>query len=457
MFQFIYNSSPIFIQNIIISLYGLKLKYLRFYGGYNKTLKSLLLSQYYTEKQILDLQNSKLKKLIKDSYEFIPHYTSLLDEKKIKPEDIDIHNFTKYFPILQKDEVRSHPASFTSSKKTLGKTIKINTSGTSGSPLNVLTSKNAIQENYAFFARYLLNCGVKIGQPSVTFAGRIIVPKAQKKPPFWRKNYSMNNTLFSSYNISEDTIPSYIKELDRIQPRFIDTYPSALFEIAHFIVKNNIKHSIKPIAIITSSETLLDSQRKIIEQAFDTKIYDHYGSAEMSAFITQCREGNYHINPDFGIVEILDSQGNEVKEGEVGNIVCTGFVNRKMPFIRYSIGDSAKYSTKSCACGSHFHLIDSIEGRTDDLLILRDGRKIGRLDPVFKGLKSIKETQIVQVSLDKISVSIVKESDYDDEQNKILIRELKKRVGNDIDVTINFVNEIQRTKSGKFRAVISEL
>ncbi|VAW92736.1 hypothetical protein MNBD_GAMMA23-327 [hydrothermal vent metagenome] len=457
MFQSLYNLSPVFIQNILVSVYGLKLKRLRYSGIYAGTLKKLLASQKLEKDKIYALQNKKLTELVEYAYKNIPYYQDILCKKNITPNEVNINNFAQHFPVLHKETIRTHPESFVSQDHSLGKVVQINTSGTSGSPLNVVTSRSTIQENYAFFSRYLMNCGIKSGEASVTFAGRIIIPNSQKNGPYWRRNYSMNNTLFSSYNISEETIPSYIEEIDRIQPTFIDSYPSAIFEIAHFIVKNKIKHNINPVAIVTSSETLLDSQRLIIEEAFNTKIYDHYGNAEMAALVTQCSEGSYHINSDFGIIEILDHNGHPVDNGEIGHIVCTGFINKRMPLIRYSIGDSAKLSTKICGCGCHFPVIDSIEGRTDDLLTLKDGRKIGRLDPVFKGLSSIKETQIIQESLDLIRVKIVKESDYNNAQTDVLITELKKRLGNDIAIEINFVNEIKRTKSGKFKSVVSRI
>ncbi len=457
MFQTLYNLSPVFIQNILISIYGLKLKRLRYSGVYTDTLQNLLVSQTMGKEKIRELQNKKLTALIHYACDNVPYYQQILKQRNILPAEITIDNFAEHFPVLQKDTLRNNPEKFVSQDNSLGKTLTINTSGTSGSPLNVATYSAAIQQNYAFFSRYLLNCGVKIGQPSITFAGRIIIPNTQKDAPFWRKNYSMNNTLFSSYNISEETLPLYIKEIDKIQPVFIDSYPSALFEVAHFIYKNKIKHNIQPKAIITSSETLLDNQRLIIEKVFNTKIYDHYGTAEMAAFITQCSEGSYHVNSDFGIVEILDHNGLPASKGEIGNIVCTGFINKRMPLIRYSIGDSAKFSTDTCRCGCHFPVIDSIEGRTDDLITLKNGRKIGRLDPVFKGLSSIKETQIIQESLASIRVKMVVENDYHHSQTEILVNELKKRLGEDIAIEVDFVNEIKRTTSGKFKSVVSQV
>ena len=163
----------------------------------------------------------------------------------------------------------------------------------------------------------------------------------QVEPPFWRKNWVMRNTLFSSYHISERNLGAYVDELKKIEPVFIDSYPSAIFSIGKFLLDRGIEAGIAPKAIITSSETLLDNQREVIEKAFHSRVFDQYGSAEMVGFINQCEKGSYHINPEYGIVEIIKEDGEPAKDGEPGELVCTGFVNSTMPLIRYKTGDSA--------------------------------------------------------------------------------------------------------------------
>ena len=128
-----------------------------------------------------------------------------------------------------------------------------------------------------------------------------------------------------------------------------------------------------------------------------------------------------------------------------------------MPLIRYDTGDSAILSKRKCECGLNFPVVESILGRKDDLLITPSGKMVGRLDPVFKGLAHIKETQIIQESIDKISVNIVKEQGFVDDIAETLKKELKRRMGDDVEISIVYVESIPRTKSGKFRSVISHI
>ena len=261
----------------------------------------------------------------------------------------------------------------------------------------------------------------------------------------------MNNYLFSSYHISEENIPYYIEKINKIKPEFIDSYPSSIFNIARFALQKGL-HIHSPKAFITSSETLLDHQREIISNVFNAPIFDQYGSAEQVLFISQCEYGTYHIHPEFGFVEIIKNNNNEA-----GEVIATGFTNKAMPLIRYRIGDTVIMGEEVCECKRNFPIIKKIIGRVDDMIITPEGNYVGRLDPVFKGLSTIKNAQIVQEKLEHVVVNIVPAEDYHNDDGQVVVKELKKRLGEKMHITINVVSDIPLTKAGKFRSVVSHL
>jgi phenylacetate-CoA ligase len=388
----------------------------------------------------------------------VPWYRNVVSSASIDARDITLENFSSVFDVLSKDTLRDNTKEFISEDACIKKKVFINTSGTSGTPLRIAASAESIQYNYAFFSRVLGWAGVKLGDRSATFAGRVFIPSRQKGPPYWRNNTSLNNILFSSYNISERTIPAYIEALSSFNPVYIDSYPSAIYEISKYINENMVAHAIRPMAIITSSETLHDYQRSSIEKAFECRVFDHLGSAEMVTLISQCEHGSYHVNPEYGLFEILNHDGRPVQAGSSGELVCTGFINMAMPLIRYSLGDTVSLSESKCGCGRAFPVVNEITGRTDDLIIACDGSKVGRLDPIFKGVEqNIKEAQIVQKEIGKIVINIVPSGDQESVNAKQIVRELRRRTGECMDIRINYLESINKTKAGKFRSVISEL
>ncbi len=457
----IYNRSPITFQNLFCSLYGIHLYRERYGWPWKNYLDGLMRTQFASQEEIASIQINSLKNLLLHAIKYVPYYKNVINLKEAEVETItsmDIMlDMIRDIPVLDKSLLREVPESFLSKLYNVHDLVKINTSGTTGTPLTIYVSPNARKMNYAFFARSKRWAGVKDFDRSITFAGRTIVPVHQKKPPFWRKNLIFNNTLFSSYHLSESTLGSYVDKIKEIEPIFIDSYPSCLVVISDFLIRNKID-DIKTQAIITSAETLLEIDREKIEMAFGCKVYDQYGSAEQVVFVCQCEEGSYHINPEYGYVEILDNNNRPVKNGELGEIVCTGFTNDAMPLIRYKIGDMGIMSDEKCKCGRNFPVMQKIYGRSDDILITPEGKYVGRLDPVFKGVQhSVKEAQIVQEELDLITIRVVKAENYQKKDGDFIISELRKRMGESITYQIQFVNSIPRTQSGKFRAVICKV
>jgi phenylacetate-CoA ligase len=181
--------------------------------------------------------------------------------------------------------------------------------------------------------------------------------------------------------------------------------------------------------------------------------------AEIAAAASECECGNLHLFPDVGILENLDFKTNlPVVEGQLGEFVCTGLLNQDMPLIRYRIGDFGKVSNQNrCKCGREMPILTQIEGRADDMVITPDGKRIGRMDPIFKADINIKESQIIQEAIDFIRVKVVPTDSFNSEDVQEIIQRVQQRLGASVRVEVELVDEIPRTKAGKFKAVVSHL
>jgi len=453
----VYFRSPVFVQNIMTSIYGYKLYRERYTGNHNKYFKKFLESQWLCREELNELTTTRFLDIFKHATQNVPHYRALCQNGIISPDQVKSISDIEKLPILSKEQIRENPGKFLAEGIRKSDIIVINTSGTTGKTLKIFVDHDSRRYAYAFYSRLKKWAGINCKLKNVTFAGRTIVAPDRNNPPFWRQNIKMNNFLFSSYHLSPINLKHYVNKLLQIRPHFIDSYPSSIYTLAKYMQEENIS-GIYPKAIITSAETLLDHQRKVIEDVFKCPIFDQYGCAEQVVFVSQCEKGSYHIHPEFGYVEFLREDGSRAKQGESARIVCTGFTNRAMPLIRYDIGDTGILSkNQNCPCGRNFPVIEHIVGRTDDILVGRDGRHVGRLDPVFKGLQSIKETQIIQEDLNNVTLKIVPGDNYKDSEADIIVYELKKRLGSQTNIIVEIVTEIHRTSAGKFRAVISKV
>lgn len=325
------------------------------------------------------------------------------------------------------------------------------TSGTTGTSLDLWLTKDTVKHWYALFeARTRKWYGLTRKDRWAILGGQLVTPANQKKPPFWVWNAGLNQLYLSSYHLAPDMIPAYLDALVKFRVRYILGYPSAIYALAQVALRLKRK-DVSMDVVITNAEPLYDFQRHSISEAFGCPVRETYGMAEIVAAASECEHGSLHQWPDTGIIEAAPDV-----DDAPADLICTGLINADMPLIRYRVGDSGNLSKAKCSCGRTLPLIEKIEGRSDDLLYTSDGRRIGRLDPIFKGGLPVREAQIIQESLTGLKVLFVPDANFNPHVLKELAGRIRDRMG-DVAVDFEEVHSIPRTSRGKFRAVVCQL
>ncbi len=362
------------------------------------------------------------------------------------------------WPVLPKSTVRSSPRAFVSDRPRSPKLFEDHTSGTTGTPLSVWLDRPAVRAWYALFeARVRRWNGVRRGDRWAVIGGQLVVPVDRADPPYWVWNASSRQLYLSAFHIRAAAAPAYVRALRKHRVRWLLGYPSAIASLARAAEEAGVLPPPLEV-VVTNAEPLLQRQKALIERVFRCPVRDTYGMAEAVAGASACGSGVLHLWPDAGVIEVLNrTHGAPVPPGTTGRFVCTGLVNWAMPLVRYDIGDRGRVAEASaCKCGRLLPTLAAVEGRDDDVVVTRDGRLIGRLDPVFKSDLPVVEAQIVQHDLDRFEIALVPAYGFDDYWAQVLRSRLRQRVG-DVAVEIRTVEAIPRGANGKFRAVISEL
>jgi phenylacetate-CoA ligase len=443
-----YVRAPLWLQNFLVSAYGVHLQRLRYGPTGRRQLDILRSTADLSAAEVRRHQLRILTRVVGSAVKEVPYYRA----NELRAIDFASLDQLRELPLLDKSQVQAAGRSMVADRYRRRKLTEIHTGGTTGKPLAIYCDRATLQRNYAFFTFFKELAGIRGRARTATFAGRTLVPP-ESGPPYWRRNRAANTLLCSSYHIGPATIPAYVEAIAEFRPELIDSYPSSIEPIARYIVANGIT-TIRPKAVITSSETLFPEVRATIEQAFGCKVLDHYGSAEMAAVIAQCRLGTYHIEPLFGVVELLDN-GRPVGPGERGEIVATGFINPVMPLIRYRMGDFAIRGNGNCGCGRATETIERIEGRVDDVIVTPEGKLVGRLDPIFKSVASLYETRIVQDAKDHLRIELVASADFTAPMERELEKQLRARIGYGMHLDFVRVPSIERTAGGKLRSVVN--
>jgi phenylacetate-CoA ligase len=207
---------------------------------------------------------------------------------------------------------------------------------------------------------------------------------------------------------------------------------------------------------ITSAEPLPEWQRQTIAAAFCCPVRETYGMSETVAWASECEAATLHEWPEVGHIEVL-ANGVVSAPGEVGEFICTGLLNLDFPLIRCRLGDSGRLAPRGtpCACGRTLPALAAVEGRTNDLLLTRDGRRVSWLNPVWYGLP-VRQGQIVQETLDRVRVRYVPAAGFNAEWRQLVVQRLHERLG-PVHVVLEEVPEIPRGANGKFRTVLNVL
>jgi phenylacetate-CoA ligase len=430
---------------------------LKFGPGFHEHLADLDRTQWYGCDEWQWLQNEKLRRLIHHVARFVPYYESLFQEIGLSPDAIRMPSDLAKLPLLDKSTVQARSAELRSRLYASGRELEtFQTSGTTGRALEVVVTRDCLQLEKAFTWHHRRWGGIEVGDSTAAFVGFPVVPLRQRRPPFWVNDRAENRVLYSLQHMNAANLPAYASSLAALSPAMIYGYPTAIYLMALHLNERHIE-SVRPKAVFTASETLMPHQRAEIERACGCRVFDWYGATEFIANIVQCERGNYHIKPEYGIVEILRSDGSATAPGEPGELVCTGLNNLAMPFIRYRVGDLAVSKAGECPCGRSGALIERVTGRVEDVVVTPDGRWLSRLDFVFKGLDRVEEAQLVQEDLRLLLVRVVRRPGYTETDERRVLANLRERLGDEMTINFEYLERIPRTRSGKFRYVVSRI
>ena len=448
----IYFASPPWVQQLGVTMYGWHWYRRRYNHHFHRLVAELKSHERWTLEQFRSYQENQLDRLFTVA-KMAPYYHRVFAEGDILLGDTPFDVLSK-LPLLSKETLRTIPKDLLTQRPVPQNVMMFKSSGTTGTPTEIYYAPELHALELALPAvRNLGWAGIDYRARRVMFGVRKVCRFEQDQPPFWRYSPVENMAYASIYHLSPKFLPAYLDFLRCYRPAIVMGYPNSLYTIARYALDH---HDFPAPAqgVFTTSETVTTQIREAIEAAWQCKVYDRYGAVENCMFASQCEHGRYHISPEAGIIEILNRDGQPCKPGEIGEVICTGLQNLLQPLIRYRIGDAARWAVEqNCPCGRSMPVLESIEGRFEDICVTPDGRELLRFDTVFKGVHGIKEAQVVQEKVDHFIVYIVPAENYNDHEEEKICSNMRLHAG-DVQTDVRLVDAIERTPAGKFRAVI---
>lgn len=424
---------------------------------YARALNRSAKNEIKTKDELHINQLSKLKNLIRHAKTNVPYYNKLLNDINVT----SMSDLTK-IPFLTKEIIRAQKENLKAGNLPLCRFKPNSTSGSTGATMKFFSDNKTDVVRHACANRGDSWTGWRFGEPIVLLWGASKdTNKAHTlKSKLVNSGLLFNTRVLSSYNMTNDDMTKYLHLINRVRPSLIVGYPSSL----ELLSKHKIELGIKvfsPKGIITGGETLHEYQKDIIQDAFAANVLNRYGCREVGHISNECEKQNgLHISTDHVIIEVVNSNGKLCKPGEAGEIVVTDLDNYVYPFIRYKIGDIGILSERKCTCGRAFPMLEKIMGRTFDVVLGKNGNRV--LATYFTlsfrySVRGIEQFQLVQASNYDIKINVKSNEQFTKDEEIKTINLVKEKLGNDMQIIIHQVDEIEPTESGKFRWVISEL
>jgi phenylacetate-CoA ligase len=426
--------------------------YLRFHD-------SLQCTQYDHPDTIRAGQLQTISELLRHAYATTSFWRARLDWSGLRPQDVRSPEDYRAVPVLTKDDLRTHAEDMVSSEFDRNQLHRKKTSGSTGVCVEVLVDEAALQWKRACTLRADEWSGWRLGERVAKVWGN---PEYRKHG--WRgrlRNRLLERARYlDTLDMDEAALASFARSLRRRPPALLFGHAHSLYLFAQYL-RDRGGAGFRPKGIIATAMVLHDWERQLIQDVFVRPVTNRYGCEEVSLIACECeRHQGLHINADGVYVEVLRPDGSAAGPGELGAVVVTDLFNRAMPLLRYKVGDLAVLSNRRCPCGRGQPLLERVEGRVADYVVLPGGKLVSgiSLTENFALLvPGLAQFQIVQESLQRFRFRIVRGPDFGPGSLDEIRRLATERFGPEIQYECEYLERIPMEPSGKYRFCISKV
>ncbi len=366
---------------------------------------------------------------------------------------MDIDDFSQ-LPLTTKSEVRASPQAL-NNPEYHGKRVEGRTSGTTGISLPVSYNSQWDQRNQAAQLRGRSWWNIHPGSRELDIWGRAFDSKQAE----WiakLKLSLLNRKMISCFQLNDQQLDDLMPELIKFNPEVIYSYTTGVGRLAEYLwEKYGDSNPLKPRVAIITSEILLEPHRIAINAAFGSEPVNEYGAVEAGIIAFECPARKWHIFADNLILEIVDAD-----DKGVGKVVVTPLLNLSMPLVRYDLGDVGRIIEGKCDCGRTLPLFELSQGRISDVIETPRGKQASTdfFDFMAKSLipQGLRQFRVIQKSLTHLHIQMVHSRSEDPTTEKMVRNQVKQYLGDDIEITFEYLKELRPEKSGKLRYFIKE-
>lgn len=394
----------------------------------------------------------RLRHVVRRAHDETVYYRELFDRNNFDPHaDFDFDDFAR-LPVLTRDDIKDAGAKLLASSVPKDQIRKDATGGSTGVPTEIWLGPNERGWRDSGMERFFEILGVPEGSRTALLWGHHLDPKAADTLRERYQAFVSNTRWFDSFRLSPEILDEYHEELERFRPASIIAYAHALGQLAEHVITRNYKPNYPTRCLITGGEKLWSRHRSLIDEAFGRPVHERYGSRDAGCLGVQ-------LDPTQSLEYTLD-WANTFVEPELPQsdspILITKLQADGMPMIRYRIGDVARFPEGSKP-GHPTFVLPEVTGRAVDLIWLPDGGSVSGIEiPHLLKDFPVREFLFLQRRDYSVDLQIVPQGGFDESCRRSIQDTLCANLPG-LQIKIELKESVARTKSNKWRPVISEV
>ncbi len=400
-------------------------------------------------------QDARLRELVAWAHARVPFYRQAMAGRGVRPEHVRGAADLPLLPLIDKETLREHGGELLAEGVPEGARERVSTGGTSGAPLRFWIDRGRSATEWAFMTWQWGRVGYRPGARRAVLRGVLVGGDDPDDVAAWRP--LLDELALSTFKLSARTLDRYLAAIARRKPAFFHAYPSSAEHFARLLAAVPAARRPRFHALLLGSENVYPAQRAFLEEAYGCPVFAWYGHSEKCLLGGGCEHSSdYHLFPEYGVLEVVDDDDRPVAPGERGTIVGTGFMNRVMPFLRYRTDDRATLVAEPCACGRPYPRVRDIEGRWHGERLFGDG---GRVFPMTalnthgRAFDRVLRFRIRQERAGEAVVFVVPGAGYGPADETAIRTEYDRRACGTVRFTVTRVDELPLTGRGKFQFI----
>lgn len=406
--------------------------------------------------EIADYQLRELRAALVHAARYSPFYAERFAQAGFDPSRLASFADLEVCPQLTKSDLIENRDRMATTSPGRRARLYMTTGGSTGVPVGFYLHKGVSRpKEQAFLEAQWRRAGYFDGARLVVMRGHVTSDRSRGRISSY--DPTRDWLMLSSYHLTEPRLAEYLDQIARFRPDILHAYPSAALQLAELLQRSGEKWPVPLRCVLAGSERLTAPQKLLLEKTFQCRVYTWYGHSERVVLAGEGRTSELlYFWPVYGYVEFGPPDADGLQE-----VIGTSFHNLVMPLVRYRTGDYVRVydANRDGPRELDWPALQAVEGRQQEFLVTATGRKISLTafnmhDTSFDNLYAV---QFFQEEAGRAELRYIPGAAFDPGCLPHIESVLRQKLGDDMEVVLRQVDEVEKTDRGKGKWLVSTL